>query len=95
MNMNIGWAQTDITPDRPFFVAGQMYPRLSTYIHDPLTATCLVLENGKDQYVMVSLDMVNTPKVCCDRFRKRLAGIEGLDVEKVAFNGIHNRRPTL
>ena len=90
MFLNIGWAQTDITPDRPFFVAGQMYPRLSTYIHDPLTATCLVLENGSDQYVLVSLDMVNTPKVCCDRFRKRLAGIEGLDVEKVAFNGIHS-----
>ncbi|NLV47550.1 MAG: hypothetical protein GXY22_02715 [Clostridiaceae bacterium] len=88
--LNIGWAQVDITPDRPVFVAGQMYPRLSSYIHDPITATCLVLENNEEQYVMVSLDMVNTPKVCCDRFRSRLEAISGLDVSKVAFNGIHS-----
>ena len=67
-----------------------MYPRLSSYVHDPITATCLVLENGNEQYVMVSLDMVNTPKVCCDRFRSRLSGIPGLDVSKVAFNAIHS-----
>ena len=44
--INIGWAQTDITPDRPIYVIGQLYSRISSYVHDPITATCLVLENG-------------------------------------------------
>ena len=43
-NIRIGWAQTDITPDRPIYVIGQLYSRISSYVHDPLTATCLVLE---------------------------------------------------
>ena len=41
--IQIGWAQTDITPDRPVYVIGQLYSRISSYVHDPLTATCLVL----------------------------------------------------
>ena len=47
--VNIGWAQTDITPDRPVYVIGQLYSRISSYVHDPITATCLVLENGDEQ----------------------------------------------
>ena len=46
--INIGWAQTDITPDRPVYVIGQLYSRISSYVHDPLSATCLVLENGEE-----------------------------------------------
>ena len=38
-NICIGWAQTDITPDRPIYVIGQLYSRISSYVHDPLTAT--------------------------------------------------------
>ena len=26
--INIGWAQTDITPDRPIYVIGQLYSRI-------------------------------------------------------------------
>ena len=56
-NIRIGWAQTDITPDRPIYVIGQLYSRISSYVHDPLTATCLVLENGQEQMILVSADM--------------------------------------
>ena len=28
-NLRIGWAQVDITPDRPVLLIGQMYQRLS------------------------------------------------------------------
>lgn len=39
--LQIGWAQTDITPDRPVYVIGQLYSWISSYVHDPITATCL------------------------------------------------------
>lgn len=45
-DIKIGWAQTSITPDRPVFHSGQIYPRVSQYVHDPVTATALALESG-------------------------------------------------
>jgi hypothetical protein len=45
-NLKLGWATVDITPDRPIFLAGQMYTRVSQYVQDPITATALVVENG-------------------------------------------------
>ena len=31
--IRIGWAQTSITPDRPVYNGGQIYPRVSKYVH--------------------------------------------------------------
>lgn len=87
--LNIGWAQTSITPDRPIFVAGQMYPRISAYVHDEVTATALVLENGEEQYIQVSLDVVNVPISLATKFRERISTIPEIQVEKIAFNGTH------
>lgn len=89
MGINVGWAQGIITPDRPIFVSGQMYPRISSYIHDDLTCTALVLENDDQQYIQVSLDMVNIPISLANKFRNKLKGISGLEVEKIGFNGTH------
>ncbi len=86
---NIGWASIDITPDRPVMVAGQMYPRLSSYIHDPLTATALVLENGTEQYTMVSADVVNLNAKAVACFREKIAHVAGLDPMRVSFNATH------
>lgn len=85
----IGWAQADITPERPVVVAGQMYLRTSSYVHDPLTATALSLSNGEEQYTMVSMDVVNVPGIVAKRFREALQGIPGLDPQKVSFHATH------
>ncbi|NLV48546.1 MAG: hypothetical protein GXY22_07810, partial [Clostridiaceae bacterium] len=53
----IGWAQTDITPDRPVFVQGQLYHRVSSYVRDQLTATALALEAGEEQLILLSVDI--------------------------------------
>lgn len=92
--IRIGWAQTDITPDRPVYVIGQLYSRISSYVHDPLTATCLVLENGDTQMTLVSSDMPSVPTMHIERI---LAGldIEGLDKSKVVFNAIHTHNSTM
>ena len=62
--LNIGWAQTDITPDRPVYVIGQLYSRISSYIHDPLTATCLVLENG--EVLSIRKGIIKNPLTNCE-----------------------------
>lgn len=87
--LNIGWAQTSITPTRPILVSGQMYPRFTSYVHDEVTATALILENREEQYIQVSLDVVNVPIAVASRCREKIASIEGIHVDKVAFNGTH------
>lgn len=92
--VNIGWAQTDITPDRPVYVIGQLYSRISSYVHDPITATCLVLENGDEQITMVSCDMPSVPTMHIERILERVQA-EGLDRSHVVFNVIHTHNSTM
>jgi len=91
--LTIGWAQTDITPDRPVYVIGQLFTRFSSYVHDPLTATCLVIENEDDQVTFVSLDMASVPTAQIPRIIDRLA-IDGLDPDKVCFCVTHTHNAT-
>lgn len=92
--LNIGWAQTDITPDRPVYVIGQLYSRISSYVHDPLTATCLVLENGEEQMTVVSCDMPSVPVPLIPRILERLS-VPGLDKRRVVFCATHTHNSTV
>jgi hypothetical protein len=92
--LNIGWAQTDITPHRPVYVVGQLFLRISSYVHDPLTATCLVIENGEEQVTLVSLDMASLPLVHIPRILAQL-NISGFDKKKVVFNATHSHNSTM
>jgi hypothetical protein len=87
--IRIGWARTDITPDRPVFLAGQFYERVSQYVHDPITATALALDNGTDQAVLVSLDMVYAPLPILAAVRRNLADEPDLDVQKISVHATH------
>ncbi|MDW7658122.1 MAG: hypothetical protein SCM11_13215 [Bacillota bacterium] len=92
--INIGWAQTDITPDRPVYVIGQLYSRISTYVHDTLSATCLVLENGDEQMTMVSCDIASVPVMHLERIFRRL-DCQGLDTSRIVFNAIHTHNSSM
>lgn len=96
--MKIGWSAVSITPDRPVYVAGQLYTRISSYVHDPLTATALAMEEGDVQAVFVSLDMVNTAAAMADRVRARIRDrkdCEGLDPRMVSFGSIHTHNSSM
>ncbi len=86
--LKIGWAQADITPSRPIIMEGQMYMRASEYVHDPLTATALVLDNGEEQAVFVSGDMTMYPLHALERLKKGLEE-KGISFEKVSFGVTH------
>lgn len=86
--LNIGWAQTGITPDGPTLMEGQMYMRCSQYVHDPITATALVLENGDHQAVFVSMDMTEVPLHAFDRLRSQMEDA-GIAFDSISFNVTH------
>lgn len=88
-SIRIGWASVEITPQRPFFLIGQMYYRVCRYVHDPLTATALALDNGSDQAVIVSCDMPGIGSELLRRLKEELDGYNGLDVSKITVGATH------
>jgi len=87
--VNIGWAQVDITPRRPVMVYGQIYKRVSSYVRDPLSATCMVLENGEDQVILISCDLTSPPAALLPQLRRNLQDVPGLCPEKISVSVIH------
>ena len=88
--ISIGWAQTDITPDRPVYVQGQLYHRISSYVKDPLTATALAFQSGDEQAVFLSADIAGFSDPLLEAVRAKLKkNTVGLDVTKVNFSGTH------
>ena len=88
--LKIGWAQTSITPDRPVYNGGQIYPRVSKYVHDPVTATALAMDNGSTQAILVSLDLMCPPEPeVTDRIREALIDLEGFDPRYLSLSVTH------
>lgn len=89
-NIKIGWAETNITPDKKVSLAGQFAERISEYVEKPLTATALAVECGGDQMVLVSADLVGVPFAIVEKIRARLAdNTVGLDPMKVTISATH------
>ena len=57
--INIGWGKRSIAPDFPVPISGQFYMRVSLGSYTPVLASAVVLENGEDQVIFVSCDMVS------------------------------------
>ncbi len=69
--LKAGVARRDISPKLGVQLAG--YPhekRENTGIHDPLHATALFLDNGKQRYAMVSLDLLYISKFLVKNIRE-------------------------
>ena len=92
--IRIGWAQSNITPPHPALMIGQMYQRISEYIHDPITATALVLDNGAEQATFISLDMTEIPMHAFELLRSRLEPYKEIDFDRISFNVTHTHNST-
>ncbi len=57
--LNIGWGKRSLAPDFPVPINGQFYMRVSLGSYTPVLASAMVLENGEDQVIFVSCDMVS------------------------------------
>jgi hypothetical protein len=89
-NLRIGWSECDLTPEAPVLIAGQFHARLSEGVADPLTATALALDSGKDHAVLVSCDFVGIPDSLREAVRSSIAGqCPGMEPMKVVLNATH------
>lgn len=90
--IRVGWAERDITPDRPVALAGQFHKRISQGVAAPLSVTALALETRGplEQAILVSCDLVAIRDGVQDRLRKRLEGkLEGFDLRKLLLSATH------
>jgi len=93
--MQIGWAQCDVTPDRPTCLRGQFYVRVARAAKDPITATVLAVEGAApdgspDCAIIVSCDRVSVPASLQEMVRERVkAQLPDLDVRKLFLNATH------
>ena len=91
----IGWASTSIVPEKPVQLRGQVYERVSEYVHDPVTATALALESVDDlgsgeQAVLVSCDQAVILKKEQGRLRESVAlRLPDLEVNKLFLAATH------
>lgn len=93
-NLRIGWASSDITPDKPVILHGQFHARISEGIMDPVTATALALESSKDgitaQVIMISCDLVFITRDLRDQIRELVTGeLPELKPEQITLYGTH------
>ena len=95
MALHIGWAQTEITPERPVLVRGYSYGRVSEGVLDPLTATALVLESLSEeqsgtQTILVSCDLIVITNELRDEIRRQVRQREPkIEAEHIIVNATH------
>ena len=58
--IKIGWAETDITPDKKVYLSGQFAERISEYVEKQITVTALAIDAGQEHVIFCSCDLVGT-----------------------------------
>ena len=97
--LRVGWASTDITPERPVTLVGFHAKRISSGVRDPLTATVLAMEsvgpegNVTEQLIMVSCDVIWIRKVTQDAVKKLVEKrLPDFDSDKMFLNATHTHQ---
>ncbi|MFO7891496.1 MAG: hypothetical protein R6V04_14300, partial [bacterium] len=91
----VGWAQANITPDKPVALIGQKHKRISDSVKDPLTATVLAIEtrgdNGqKEQAIMISCDLTFIRGQTQQKLQNLISKkIDDFDSSKLFLNATH------
>lgn len=87
--LEIGWAETDITPPWPVCLRGQFHARVSEEVHDRLTATACAFRSGGETAVLVSCDLVAITSRLENAVRDALASDGGPGVPNIIINATH------
>ena len=88
--LNIGWGRCSINPGKPVAITGQHYLRVSLGEFNPVVAEALVLENGKDAVIFVSVDMVGLRNHILDKVKEKLQAQDpAIPVDKIIMNATH------
>src|SRR5688572_27022160 len=77
----VGFGEVDLTPEvgnkaKPVYLAGFGQNRKATKVHDPIMARAVVLADGDEKIVFVSVDVVGLFLPSVERVRAKLPGFK-------------------
>lgn len=88
--IKIGWAQRDVSTDKPVNIPGQFHMRISQGVMDPLYVTALAVDGGDDAVIFLSADLVVIRSYLLDEIRAKVKDINpAIDVMKILMNATH------
>ncbi|MBN2005102.1 MAG: neutral/alkaline non-lysosomal ceramidase N-terminal domain-containing protein [Anaerolineae bacterium] len=88
--LKVGAAVVDITPDETvgMDLAGYGH-RSSTGVHDPITARCLVIDDGNTEIALIALDFSNLAYSAFKKAASEVGKASGIPAEHIFVHAIH------
>jgi hypothetical protein len=77
--LTVGFAEVDVTPElgkKPVYLAGFGQNRAAKKVHDPIMIRAVVLAEGDQRIVLISVDVVGLFNTSVERVRKDLTGFK-------------------
>ena len=87
--VKVGWAMESIDPGRSSVMPGYGSFRYSFGCADPIYATCLVLDNGKDAVIFVSMDVISSREILPEVVAEAKKVAPELPADKFFINATH------
>ena len=88
--LQIGVAETDITPPEGFPMAGYYHERLATGVIDPLKAKAVVFRQGDRAAAWVAADLTGVSRDLCVEVRKKASAKTGIPELHIAVSATHS-----
>lgn len=89
-SLQVGAAETDITPPIGCRMAGYFNERLATGIHDPLHAKAIVLRQGAEQLAVVCCDLISASRSVTTNARARASERTGIPASHIVICATHS-----
>ena len=84
-----GSAKVDTTPPLGTLINGDFLPHYARWIHDPLYAKALAMQNGDTTIVFVVVDIMSIKKELVDLIKEELFKIAGLRKQDILISATH------
>jgi hypothetical protein len=89
-DLNVGFAEVDITPPVGYRMSGYFYERGSTGTHDPLQAKAIVLKQGDTQGAIVVCDLIGLTATVSGQARQLAAKQTGIPADNICIAATHS-----
>jgi hypothetical protein len=90
MTLQIGVARADITPPVGIPMVGFAGRDEASHVHDPLTATALVLDDGQGPAALVCVDLLSSSLKTAADLRQTISTVSGIPAERIGLAYAHN-----
>ncbi len=88
--IEVGMAETDITPPMGYPMAGYYHERLATGKKDPLKAKAIVFRQGNITGAIITCDLIGISADLSDSVRSKLSGKTQIPMGQIALTATHS-----